>query len=157
MDKAQNLAESILGKVEILIHKANTEDHEEELLKEFLSRDYFKELPNMTVTECHVIKHIGENKSINAVTISKKMNITKGGISKIMARMTRNGLIESAHLAGNRKEIFYTLTSLGEKVFLIHEKLHEKYREKFNSITRKRGKNELECIYNFLNDLIEIL
>ena len=147
----------VIMKLDSLSNKLSMDNHEEEFLKNMLTEDNIKGLGGVTLTECHVIDCIERNRLINAIGIARKLNITKGGISRISARLLKKGLIESHHLEGNRKELFYTLTPAGKKIFKVHERLHKKVHEKLIAHIGKYTEDELNCVNKFLSDVIEII
>ena len=68
--------------------------------------------------------------------------------------MIKKKLIETQRLAHNQKEIYYTLTPLGEKIFQAHAALHVKAEEKFLTLLRAYSKEELTVIGRFLDNMI---
>ncbi|SHH93047.1 DNA-binding transcriptional regulator, MarR family [Sporobacter termitidis DSM 10068] len=159
LEENQQIKGALVAKMDQFINKVSAEsyDYEEEYLKEALKSEKYPDLPGMTLTECHVIDCIERNPLINAIGISQKMNITKGGISKITARLLKKGLIRIYRLEGNRKEIFYALTPLGKKVYLIHEQLHAKIYKKIDSVLDRYTETELKTIGDFIGRVSEIV
>lgn len=150
-------AQDLVRKVETLVYDINNaEDCETEILQAILSEQNCDELRDMSLSlaECHVIDYIGRTDMINATAIAKKLNITKGGISKITAKLIKKRLIEGQRLLNNQKEIYYSLTALGKKVFNVHEILHEQAQGKFISLFSSYSHEELRVASKFLDDLI---
>ncbi len=131
------------------------ETHEKSLKDLLIQYDY-KNIydKNLMISEFHVIDCIGKNRLLNATFISKELDMTKGAISKITAKLLEKGLIKANRLENNKKEIYYTLTAQGREAFEIHEKLHEKENEKLLAIFDKYNKEELNTISKFLDDLL---
>lgn len=151
--KLQNL----VRKIETLVYNFNNiDDYEKEILNAVLDQQGQREFRSMSLTlaECHVIDCIERNERINPTAIAKKLNITKGGISKITAKLIKKKLIETQRLPHNQKEIYYTLTPLGEKIFQAHAVLHVKEEEKFLTLLRAYSKEELTVIGRFLDNMI---
>ncbi|MDL2281310.1 hypothetical protein LJC10_05605, partial [Selenomonadales bacterium OttesenSCG-928-I06] len=69
----------------------------------------------------------------------------------------KKNLIEAHRLEDNRKEIFYTLTPFGKKIFVLHEKLHAKTQDKLESLCKKYTKKELSAINDFLRNARDII
>lgn len=134
------------------------ETHEKSLKDLLIQYDY-KNIydKNLMISEFHVIDCIGKNQLPNATFISKELDMTKGAISKITAKLLEKSLIKANRLENNKKEIYYTLTAQGREAFEIHEKLHEKENEKLLAIFNKYSKEELSTISNFLDDLLNEL
>ncbi|MDF2596908.1 MAG: Transcriptional regulator [Clostridia bacterium] len=109
---------------------------------------------NLMISEYHVIDCIGKNRLPNATLISKELNMTKGAISKITAKLISKGLIKADRLENNKKEVYYTLTSQGKDAFEVHEKIHELNNRKLQGIFEKYNSDELGTIGKFLDDLL---
>lgn len=83
-----------------------------------------------SMSEIHTIEIIGEGEKVNGVKISKKLDMTRSSISKIVLKLKKRKLIDSYQLENNKKEIYYKLTEKGNEIFLEHEKLHIKWEER---------------------------
>lgn len=114
-------------------------------------------LNDLTLSELHVIDCIGNNKLCNTMFISKQLDITKGGISKISSKLLSKELIKATKLENNKKEIYYSLTRLGEDVYKIHKKLHQEEEKEIIKMISKYNKDELNTILKFLDDIIKII
>lgn len=157
MQNKELQAQDLVRKIETLIYDINNaEDSETEILQAALSEQNSDELRDMSLSlaECHVIDYIGRTDRMNATAISKKLNITKGGISKITAKLIKKKLIEVKRLSNNQKEIYYSLTALGKKVFDVHEILHGQAEGKFITLFSSYSHEELRFASKFLDDLI---
>lgn len=78
-----------------------------------------------TVQMLHVIDAIGELEPVNGITISKQYNIPRGSVSKITRRLADIDMIQFEPVPDNKKEVLFRLTSLGAKVFTLHQQLHQ--------------------------------
>lgn len=108
------------------------------------------------LSEYHVIDCIGRNRLPNATFISKELNMTKGAISKITAKLISNGLIKADHLQNNKKEIYYALTPQGKDAFEVHEKVHELDNKKIKAMFEKYSSDELNTVTRFLDDILTV-
>lgn len=146
----------VIQKIETLIYNFNNiEDYEKRILQAILNDPCWAELQHVSISlaECHVIDCIERNERINTTGIAKKLNITKGGISKITAKLIKKDLIEIRRLENNQKETYYSLKPLGRKIFQVHEILHEKAAEKFTALLKQYSKEELHLAGRLLSDL----
>lgn len=157
LERKEELKRELIINFDSFMNKISMENHENEYLKELLGEEKYKNISDITLTECHVIDCIERNPLINAIGISQKMNITKGGISKISSRLLKKKLIQIYRREGNKKEIFYSLTPLGREVFLVHEKLHEKLYQKADLFLDGFTDGELKKINEFISGLSEII
>ncbi|MDQ7097072.1 MarR family transcriptional regulator [Desulfosporosinus sp. PR] len=134
------------------------ESHEKsftDLLSQSDKHDYkFILTKNLMLSEIHVIDCIGKRQLPNATFIAKELSMTKGAISKITSKLLEKELIKANHLEDNRKEIYYTLTAPGKKIYEIHKQLHDLENERIIAILTQYGKDELQVIGNFLDDLL---
>lgn len=150
--KVQNL----INELEVLLYHFNDlEEYQKQALENVLLGQEHEELRNVSISlaECHVIDCIERNEMLNTTAIAKKLNITKGGISKIAARLIKKNMIEAYRLTDNQKEIYYRLKPLGRKVFELHEALHMEAEEVFKKIFSMYSKSELAFAGRFLADI----
>jgi DNA-binding MarR family transcriptional regulator len=131
----------------------------EQAFQDLLSKQDYSIFLNksLMLSEIHVIDCIGKNPLPNATFIAKELSMTKGAISKITAKLLEKAFIKGNHLEDNKKEIYYTLTTQGKKVFEIHKKVHDIENEKIIAILTAYSKEELHTINNFLDDLLQKL
>lgn len=149
---------NLIGKLETLVCSfSSVEDYEKSRLEDLLKeQEQNEELRHASISlaECHVIDCIERNELINTTAIAKKLNMTKGGISKITAKLVKKQMIELQRLANNQKETYYTLTPLGRKAFQVHEMLHEQAQRQFTVLFNTYSQEELCFAGRFLDDLI---
>ncbi len=111
-------------------------------------------LDNYSLTELHVIHCIGEESMRNLTTISEYMSMTRGAVSKICSRLQKKGAIEKIKLADNQKEIFFILTTEGERLFHAHEMLHQQSQAKWSALFDQYDQSEKQAISRFFVDVI---
>ncbi len=151
--------QQLIRKLETLIYNfSHIEDNEEKILQAVLREQNCEELRNtsLSLAECHVIDCIERNDQINTTAIAKKLNITKGGISKITAKLLKKNMIELQRLPNNQKQNYYTLTPLGKRLFRIHEVLHKQAEAKFFALFSGYNQEQADFADKFLNDLIAV-
>lgn len=111
-------------------------------------------LDNYSLTELHVIHCIGEESMRNLTTISEYMSMTRGAVSKICSRLQKKEAIEKIKLADNQKEIFFILTTEGERLFHAHEVLHQQSQAKWSALFDQYDQSEKQAISRFFVDVI---
>lgn len=79
----------------------------------------------MTPSEIHLIQAIGANPESNVRAISDILGITPGAASQQVTKLAKRGLVIKHRGVKNEKEVFLSLTPLGEKAYGHHETLHE--------------------------------
>lgn len=103
-------------------------------------------------SEIHCIKAIKELDHPNVTEISKRLNMTRGSISKITKKLIKKGLIEGYQLPDNRQKIFFRLTEAGLPLYEEHEKRHEKWERRDLIFLHKFSKDQLEQFAEFMTD-----
>ena len=147
----------LISQLMLIINNVSDDTHEKEEWSSLLSESELALVENVTLTECHVIDYIGNHRLTNAVSIAAALGITKGGISKITARLLAKKLIETHRMEGNRKEIFLTLTPVGKEVFELHAGLHARMYERLTNMFSDYSREELDVVGRFLNDLQKLV
>ncbi len=102
--------------------------------------DFLKEA---TVLTLHIVDAIGESEPVNGITISKRFGIPRGSVSKITRRLAEQGIVQAESVPNNRKEVLFRLTSLGWRIFELHQKLHARIDSNVRSFL---GRYDLEQI-----------
>lgn len=147
--------ETIAFEIENLITQMEEKQHShnEEELKQLLKENEIINFNQISITECHVISTIASIKEANGITIAEKLGMTRGGISKIATRLMEKNLITTYKDESNQKKVFYTLTSLGEKVNRIHDQLHKENHKSLCNIASNYTSKEQDIILRFIKDL----
>lgn len=111
-----------------------------------------EDLPRLSLSEAHVIDAIGKDPNITATAIAEKLGITRGGISKIVARLEKKGYLKASAKDDNRKERKLSLTPQGDLAFKAHAKLHQRKLEKLIQLLDKYTDEELEVLIRIFTD-----
>jgi DNA-binding MarR family transcriptional regulator len=159
MENREREARNLIHKLEALIYSLTcVDDYEAQKLQAVFQEPGYEELRNMSlsIAECHVVDCIERNEQLNTTALAKTLNITKGGISKIAAKLLKKGLIEVQRLANNQKEIYYRLTPLGVKIFQAHAGLHLQAEQEFIALFSTYSQDEMHFAGKFLADLLNL-
>ena len=119
----------------------------QDILTELASVDVLK---GYGYSDIHCIDVIGKIENPNVTKISKKLNMTRGAISKITKKQIANGIISSYTLEDNKKEIYFKLTDKGYELFYEHEKRHTKWEKRQEKFLEKQPQENLEKVKEFL-------
>lgn len=130
--------------------------HNKQRLQQLLKEERNVSISELSLTECHVIACITTMKNPNGISIATELKMTRGGISKIAARLLQKNLITTYKDEQNQKIIYYKLTPLGEKVNQIHEKLHKENHDFIESIANSYSIEEQRIILKFIRDLQDL-
>lgn len=74
--------------------------------------------------EIHTVEAIGKQNGINVTELARVMGITKGGVSQMVTRLSKKGLVAKTKDGLNDKEVKLRLTPEGLKAFRGHENMH---------------------------------
>lgn len=112
----------------------------------------FKDIYNgLNINEVHTIDFINKGNNINVTAISKKLNITRGGASKISKKLISKGYILEYKLEGNKKAKYFSLTKKGKEIFKKHEKNHKLAIKRDSKLFEDFSDAEKEVISKFLD------
>ncbi len=131
------------------------EDVEEKAVKEWLPQTIGQETV-LNVHECHTIDQIGQSPGINGVQLSQRLNITRGGMSKILTKLLQRKLLESSRSEENKKEIYYHLTETGKAVFVAHAQIHQRLGKELLTVLSAYPDKELETIKGCLDKMVDV-
>lgn len=103
-----------------------------------------------TLTQLHIVSAIKAQGSANNTSLSKMLNVSKPAITKAIRKMLEKNVVVETRQEENQKEVYYLLTDYGEQLAKIHERLHEKARNRYLSLLDNFNEEELETIITFL-------
>lgn len=113
--------------------------------------------PVRTVAEFFVLREIGEKGIVNASSLAERLNISKSGVSKITGRFSERGLIIAGRQNGNEKEVYYSLTDDGQKVYKALKKAGQEKNARMEAFLAQFTDEERSGILKFLTGLKDIL
>lgn len=123
-------------------------------LVDILNKNGFEnEYEDLNINETHTIDFIGKNIKNNSSEISKYLNITRGGATKIVKKLLEKGYILGYSIEENRKEKYFNLTEKGMKIYEKHLENHRKAEERDSQIFENFNSKEKEVIDKFLEIL----
>lgn len=143
------------------IHLMSQQDIRESKLSVRMSEEIHKfekefgEKGNLTLSEIHLIACIGDFSPINVTSIAEKTGLTKGSITRISKKLLKQALIKRQQMNDNKKEVYYGLTSKGQKIYVIHHRIHQEIEERFMNFLDKYTADELIFASKFIQDLTE--
>ncbi|RZI49703.1 MarR family winged helix-turn-helix transcriptional regulator [Lactococcus kimchii] len=111
------------------------------------------EFTNISLSEIETIEYIAKNPQVNVTRLAQHLYMTRGAASKITQKLLKKGLIERFQLPENKKEIYFRLTSEGQKINTRHENLHQKFSENdqivFDQLTDESVSNILDFLEQY--------
>ncbi len=112
-------------------------------------------LRNFTVNEMHCIDYIGKLEDPNVTKLANALNLTRGGVSRLIKRLIAQSAITTYTSDSNKKEIYYSLTPLGKKVFVAHEQLHSACHKYDSQFFTQFSAKEQSVAVRFIQKYIE--
>ncbi|WP_028044262.1 MarR family transcriptional regulator [Candidatus Stoquefichus massiliensis] len=108
-------------------------------------------------SDVHSIDYIGKTKDINVTKLSQCLKMTRGAASKIVKRLSSQGLIEIYMKPDNKKEKYYRLTRKGRKIYKEHEKRHQLWIKRDTEFFKRYSAIEIQYIKEFMKDYNQYL
>lgn len=81
---------------------------------------------DLGLNEVHCLDAVGKLEKTNVTEIAVSLNLTKGAVTKITAKLMKKGYLEKYYREGNRKEVHFTLTGSGREIYELHLRRHQK-------------------------------
>ncbi|NBD25383.1 helix-turn-helix domain-containing protein [Paenibacillus glycinis] len=136
--------------------KIQQEDDEEKewLLAQGLDPDVEEALQDMTPMMLHVLDAIGKLGRANGIALSTRYGFPKGTVSKVTKRLASRNLIVIESLPGNKKELHFSITPLGEKVYALHERLDEQIQAGAVRFMADYSPEQLHFVKEFMQKLV---
>ncbi|MCM3699476.1 MarR family transcriptional regulator [Paenibacillus macerans] len=113
-------------------------------------------LPN-NLTSVHVLDCIGNHEPINNTSIADKLNLSKASITKISAKLLAEGYVKRGQLNDNKKEVYFSLTPKGRRIFEAHEAMHQVMERKFLDAFDSFAEAELLAVLKFFQTMADYL
>lgn len=108
-----------------------------------------------SLTSIHVLDCIGNNEPINSTAIADKMKLSKASITKISTKLLQDDCIKRNRMNDNKKEVYFSLTPKGRKLFDLHARMHEEFEQKFLESMNSFTEPELQASLKFIQTMID--
>lgn len=143
----------IMEEMDVLISQL---EERKNFINEYVLKQALEEieaLPEISITEFHVIACIGNNQNVNGMRLSQEMGMTRGGISKVMANLQKKDLIEAYSEPNNKKKVYYKLTPLGMRINQFHNEKHQQRNRTLEQFLDKFSDEEKAIVLKFIKEL----
>lgn len=109
----------------------------------------------LSIIAMHVLSALESGES-TGIDLAKRLNVTRGGVTRAAKKLEKYSLISANHHADDRKKIFYSLTDNGRQIAQVHDKMHQHLKDTLmKAMTAKYSEKQLQLVANFLKDLSE--
>lgn len=122
-----------------------------------IRKNYGQILTNYTVSEMHCLDCIQKTEKPNVTKLALALNLTKAGTSKMLKRLLLRHAVQIFTDANNKKEVYYSLTATGKKVFNAHSKLHKNWNNYTQQFLDQYSPAEIKTVVKTLNEYGEYL
>jgi DNA-binding MarR family transcriptional regulator len=136
MDKRQQLMSELMDLCNEIIWRNKPE-------VELALKDY-------TLSEIELIENISLIPNANVTKLAATSYMTRGAISKLTKKLIAKNIIESYQSVENKKEIYFRLTTNGQKINDIHQKLHQSFLERDKEVFKHMTDEEFDTIFRFI-------
>lgn len=110
-----------------------------------------------TASEIFCIEYIGNHKDANGKRLADACYITRSGLSKLMKKMSKKGLVIPYQKPNNKKEVCYKLSVEGEKIYSLHEEMTRKFLMRDKVVFEKMSPEKISTVMEFFEQYDEHL
>jgi len=108
-------------------------------------------------TEIHAIECVANTNAVNLTELAKQLGVTKGAVSKSVAKLEKMGLIRRYKYISNQKEVYLHLTDLGMQAHEGHKAYHSSMAETMerycSSVSPECGQEILRFLEMYLSEM----
>lgn len=117
-----------------------------------LSKKSYEYCPGVSLypNEIHTVEYIAESSTTNMTDIANRMGITKGAVTKMVAKLEEQGLLVRYKYRPSQKEIYVHLTELGVRAYEGHKAYHAAMRQQLSSSFDGLDRDHQQTILDFL-------
>ncbi|RDZ18949.1 MarR family transcriptional regulator [Priestia megaterium] len=107
-------------------------------------------LKDYTLNEIELIENIALIPNANVTKLAAASYMTRGAISKLTKKLIAKNIIESYQNTENKKEIYFRLTTSGQKINYIHQELHQSFLKRDKEVFEYMTDEEFDTIFRFI-------
>lgn len=110
-------------------------------------------MAKLTLTALHLLDAIAAAEPVNVVGLAQATGTPKGTISKLLSRLTEDGLVVRERRPDNRKEVYVRLSENGRVVQNAHGEMHREMEQGITEFFNRYTADELDTAIRMLTDL----
>jgi len=104
-------------------------------------------------SEIHLLLVIAADRSVNAVTMARRLGISKGAVSQTLARLEKKGVLVKQRDPAYKNELTAHFTELGEKALARHNNLQQSLQAEYAAYLAAISQEERQVIQEFLRHI----
>ena len=108
-------------------------------------------------SEIHTVQAIGDEPGIGVTRLAEILDITKGAVSQMVAKLVRKKLVEKTYSRENARDVRLLLTPLGKIAYHGHDVFHEEMQTLIRDYLQDRFEDMNQRFYEVFLDLEHIL
>ena len=101
-------------------------------------------------SEIHLMLVIDADRSVNAVTMAKRLGISKGAVSQTLTRLEKKGILEKKKDPAYKNELTAHFTALGERALRQHRRLRASLLAEYDAYLETIPEEDRQVIDAFL-------
>ena len=124
---------------------------------EYMSKSFqneFKKRYNISGHQMSSIWYLRKTPNLTMTELANKLNISKQQVTKLVDSLVNKNLVKRKYPASNRRVILLNLTEYALEVI---EDVEKVYTENFISILQTKDKEEIDCLFESMNNISNIL
>ena len=107
-------------------------------------------------SEIHMIMLIGNNPGVHVSELARSAGITRGGVSQVVAKLEKKGLIKKVGDPEHSLKMVPKLTNKGKVAYYAHEQHHEEIDNDLYEYVRSLTNEQIAVIEDFLKNMEEM-
>lgn len=139
-----------------LAYESDDDSEKKWLINRIDNERISKNLHRISILALHTLDIIWKKGPLNGVAIAEELNVTKGAISKVTAKLLDYGFIRKEKRPDNKKEIYFSTTQDGELVAECHQAMHTEMDRQGMALMNVYTADDLNLIADFLEKLASL-
>lgn len=130
---------------------------EQQWIEHQLSDDRLKEaVANLSIIALHILSAL-EEAELTGIELAQRLAVTRGGVTRAAKKLLEYDLVHAGKHPDDQKKIYYSLTTAGRKIAVVHDRMHEELRATVTKkLLAKYSDEDLEVVSRFLQDFYRL-
>lgn len=107
--------------------------------------------------EVHCICYVKDSLKPNITNLAGLMKVGTSGMTKITTKLVKKGYLMKYKQKENKKEVYFSLTDMGEEIYSAHEKAHDEGYKKNYEFLSRFSQEEVKVVIDFFEKNNEFL